>query len=202
MLVLSSPSGGGKTTISRRLIEQDKGLTVSISATTREKRPGEVEGQHYYFVGQDRFQNMIDNGELLEQAQIYGNMYGTPRKPVEEALSGGRDVIFDIDWQGTRQLSRVAKEDIVSVFILPPSWEELERRLRSRGQDTEESITKRLAKAADEIAHFDEYHYVIVNNALEDSIAKVQDILNAERTKRRRLTGIQAFVDSLKPSKA
>lgn len=199
MLALSSPSGGGKTTISRRLIEQDKALSVSISATTRSKRSGEVEGQHYYFVAPDRFQNMIDNDELLEHARIYDHLYGTPKIPVEQALSNGRDVIFDIDWQGTRQLSRVAPDDIVSVFILPPSWAELERRLRGRGQDTEEQIIKRLAKAADEIAHFDEYHYALINNDLDDSIRKVQSILNAERLKRRRQAGLQAFVDRLTP---
>lgn len=198
MLALSAPSGGGKTTISRRLIEQDPLLSVSISATTRAKRAGEEEGKHYTFVTHDDFKKMIDQGDLLEHAEIYGEMYGTPARPVQQALSAGRDVIFDIDWQGTHQLSAVAKEDLVSIYILPPSREELERRLRGRGQDSEQEITKRLEKAAEELSHYVDYQYVVINNDLDESVSQVRAILEAERIRRSRQVGLDVFVDQLR----
>lgn len=199
MLILSSPSGAGKTTISRKLLERDHGIDMSISATTRQMRPGEIDGQHYYFMDEAKFEEMVENGDFMEHARVYGNYYGTPRKPVEDALSSGRDVLFDIDWQGTRKLSEDSPDDIVSVFVLPPSRDELERRLRNRGQDSDEEIARRMAKAEDEMSHYDEYHYVIVNNEVEESIRHVQAILDAERLKRRRIMGIEAFVDGLTP---
>ena len=200
MLVLASPPGGGKTTITRELIKRDPYTTISVSATTREKRPGEVEGQHYHFVSREKFQQMVDNGEMLEHALVYNhNMYGTPKAPVEKALRGGRDVLFDIDWQGNRNLSAIAGDDVVSIFLLPPSWAELEKRLHGRARDSEEEIRRRLAKAHDEISHYDEFQYVIVNDDLNESIRRVQGILDAERVKRHRLAGVQEFVDTLKP---
>ena len=202
MLVLASPPGGGKTTITREIARRDPETVISVSATTRAKRPGEVEGQHYYFVANEKFEQMIKAGDMLEHALVYNShFYGTPKKPVEKALTEGRDVLFDIDWQGNRTLSEIARDDVVSVFLLPPSWDELAHRLHNRAQDSEEEIVKRLGKARDEIAHYREFQYVIVNNNLEDSIAKVRAILEAERQKRNRLVGIQAFVDTLKPGK-
>ena len=202
MLVLASPPGGGKTTITREIAKRDPETVISVSATTRSKRPGEVEGQHYYFVPKEKFEQMIKAGEMLEHALVYNHhFYGTPKKPVEKALTEGRDVLFDIDWQGNRTLSEIARDDVVSVFLLPPSWDELAHRLHNRAQDSEEEIVKRLGKARDEIAHYREFQYVIVNNNLEDSIAKVRAILEAERQKRNRLVGIQSFVDTLKPGK-
>jgi guanylate kinase len=201
MLVLASPPGGGKTTITRELMKLDTHTMLSISATTRAKRPGEVEGQHYFFVSREEFRQMVDRGEMLEHALVYNsNMYGIPREPVEKALAEGRDVLFDIDWQGNRKLNEIAKDDVVSVFLLPPSWGALEKRLHGRAQDSEEEITRRLAKARDEISHYTEFQYVIVNNDLNESIRQVQGILDAERVKRRRLVDIQSFVDTLKPS--
>jgi guanylate kinase len=202
MLVLASPPGGGKTTISRALAKRDPGTMVSVSATTRQQRPGEVEGQHYYFVSKDKFQQMIDQGEMLEYALVYNShYYGTPKKPVEKALSEGKDVLFDIDWQGNRSLTAMAREDVVSIFLLPPSWGELEHRLHNRAQDSEEEIARRLGKARDEIGHYQEFQYVIVNRDLEESIAHVRAILDAERQKRGRISGLQAFIDTLAPGK-
>lgn len=201
MLVLASPPGGGKTTISRELMRLDPHTTLSISATTREKRPGEVEGQHYYFVSHEKFKEMVDDGEMLEHALVYNdNYYGIPKLPVEKAMLAGQDVLFDIDWQGNRRLTEIAKEDVVSIFLLPPSWDELEKRLHGRARDSEEEIHRRLSKAQDEISHYTEFQYVIVNNDLNDSIRQVREILEAERLKRHRLVDVQAFVDTLKPS--
>ena len=200
MLVLASPPGGGKTTITRELMRTDPQTVVSISATTRAKRPGEVEGQHYYFVSREKFRQMVDNGEMLEHAFVYNkNYYGTPKAPVEKALAAGRDVLFDIDWQGNRKLTEIAKDDVVSVFILPPSWKELEKRLHDRAQDSEEEISRRLDMAQDEISHYNEFQYVMVNNDLEGSMHLVRSILDAERVKRTRLLDVQDFVKTLKP---
>ena len=200
MFVLSSPSGAGKTTIARMLMEQDDNIRVSISATTRKKRPGEVDGEHYHFVSSDDFQKMVDNKEFLEHAEVFENQYGTPRKPVEEALEGGTDVLFDIDWQGTRLISEQAPQDVVSVFILPPSWPELENRLKKRGQDSDEEIAFRMSRAVSEISHYAEYDYVIINREVDDALRRVQAILVAERMKRRRLAGLASFVNELKPN--
>ncbi len=197
MLVLSSPSGAGKTTISRRLLDTDDNLSLSISATTRPARPGEVEGADYYFVDQDRFDAMVAGGELLEYALVFGNNYGTPRAPVESALEAGCDVLFDIDWQGTQQVREAAREDLVSVFILPPSTEELERRLYARAQDSEEVVRGRMAKAADEMSHWAEYDYIIINDDVDKSVEQVEAILTAERLKRERRIGLGAFVKGL-----
>ena len=198
MLVLSSPSGAGKTTISRRLLDTDGNLSLSVSATTRPARPGEVDGEDYFFIAQDRFDAMVSGGELLEHALVFGNCYGTPRAPVEQALEGGRDVLFDIDWQGTQQVREAAREDLVSVFILPPSTVELERRLHSRAQDSEAVVRARMAKAADEMSHWAEYDYIIINDDLEKSVEQVEAILTAERLKRERRVGLRAFVETLR----
>lgn len=198
MYVLSSPSGAGKTTITRALLQHNPGLTNSISATTRPRRPGEVQAQDYYFVDIPKFNDMADNGELLEHAKVFGHYYGTPRGPVEKALSEGRDIIFDIDWQGTQQLREMARDDLVTVFILPPSARELERRLRARGRDTEDEINKRMDKASDEMTHYSEYDYVLINNDIDSTIKQAQLILDSERLKRRRLAGLSDFVRGLK----
>src|SRR5512138_4012708 len=198
MLVLSSPSGAGKTTISRRLLDSDDNLSLSISATTRPPRPGEAEGKDYYFVAQERFTAMVAGGELLEHAVVFGNNYGTPRAPVEQALEQGCDVLFDIDWQGTQQLRETARDDLVSVFILPPSTAELERRLHARAQDSDEVVRGRMAKAADEMSHWPEYDYIIINDSLEKSVEQVESILTAERLKRERRIGLRAFVETLR----
>lgn len=201
MLVLASPPGGGKTTITRELAGIDTHTVISVSATTRARRPGEVDGVHYYFVTPDNFQQMVDRNEMLEHALVYNKfMYGTPKAPVEKALTSGRDVLFDIDWQGNRKLAEIAPADVVSIFLLPPSWEELERRLHHRAQDSEEEIERRLSKAKDEIAHYKEFQYVIVNNDLNDSIAQVRSILETERTRRHRLLDVDNFVQTLEPS--
>ncbi|WP_454017633.1 guanylate kinase [Azospirillum sp. Marseille-Q6669] len=197
MLVLSSPSGAGKTTISRRLLDRDPGITLSVSVTTRPMRPGEQPGVHYYFVDMPEFDRMAGQGELLEHARVFGNCYGTPRHAVETALSAGRDVLFDIDWQGMQQLAANARADLVSIFVLPPSGTELERRLHSRGQDSAEVIAQRMAKASDEISHWGEYDYVIVNNDVDESVQAVQAILRAERLRRTRQVGMPAFVQSV-----
>jgi guanylate kinase len=200
MLVLSSPPGGGKTTITRELMKTDPQTVLSISATTRAKRPGEQEGVHYYFVSKEKFQQMVANKEMLEHALVYnGNYYGTPKAPVEKNLSEGRDVLFDIDWQGNRSLAAIAPHDIVSVFILPPSWAELAKRLHARAQDSDEEISRRLGMAQDEISHYREFQYVIVNNDLNESMLHVRSILDAERAKRERLQDVDAFVATLKP---
>ncbi len=198
MLVLSSPSGAGKTTISRRLLEAEPNIVMSISATTRPRRPGEVEGRDYFFVDPTEFNLMVNRGELLEHAKVFGNYYGTPRRPVETALAAGRDVLFDIDWQGTQQLQDSAPRDLVSVFILPPSTRALERRLRARAQDSAEVVAARMAKAADEISHYPEYQYIILNDDLERSTNAVRAILAAERLKRERQVGLPDFVKGLR----
>ena len=197
MLVLSSPSGAGKTSISRALLELDANLSLSISATTRPQRQGEVDGQDYHFVSEDRFEAMIAAEDLLEHARVFGHLYGTPRDPVEQALGAGRDVLFDVDWQGTQQLAERARKDLVSVFILPPSTAELEQRLRKRARDPEDVLQGRMAKAADEMSHWAEYDYVIVNRDLEESVGVVRSILAAERLRRDRQIGLGAFVKTL-----
>ena len=198
MYVLSSPSGAGKTTITRAILNNNIGLEMSISATTRPRRPGEVDGQDYYFVDIPQFNAMVEGGEMLEHAKVFDNYYGTPRQPVEEALARGNDVIFDIEWQGTQQLREIARDDLVTVFILPPNSKELERRLRTRAQDSEETIRHRMDKAADEMTHYSEYDYVLINNSVEVAIQQAQTILDAERLKRTRLSGISDFVRGLK----
>jgi guanylate kinase len=197
MLVLSSPSGAGKTTLSRMLLESDRGVDLSVSVTTRPMRPGEIDGRHYHFIDRPRFDAMVRSGELLEWAEVFGHCYGTPRAPVEAALAAGRDVLFDIDWQGTQQVKEKARGDLVAVFVLPPSIPELERRLKARAQDSEGVIRSRMAKAADEMSHWAEYDYVIVNRDLDRAFADVTAILAAERLKRERQTGLSAFVRSL-----
>jgi len=197
MLVLSSPSGAGKTTLSRMLLAGDKHVELSISVTTRPKRPGEIDGRHYHFIDKARFARMTKKGDLLESAQVFGHHYGTPRAPVVKALRAGRDVLFDIDWQGTQQLREKVRNDLVSVFVLPPSIPELERRLRSRAQDNDDVIHTRMAKAADEMSHWAEYDYIVVNNDLDYAFAEVRAILAAERLKRERQTGLSAFVCGL-----
>lgn len=197
MLVLSSPSGAGKTSISRKLLAMEDDLSLSISVTTRPRRPGEVHGRDYLFVDATEFQLMVNRGELLEHAKVFGNYYGTPRGPVEEALAAGQDVLFDIDWQGTQQLEANASRDLVSVFILPPSTRELERRLRSRAQDSDEVVAQRMAKAADEISHYPEYQYILLNDDMAASVDRVRAILHAERIKRERLVGLPDFVRGL-----
>ena len=197
MLVLSSPSGAGKTTLSRRLLAEDNGVTLSVSVTTRKMRPGEVDGRDYHFIDRARFDALVDKGELLEWAEVFDNYYGTPRKPVMDGLAAGRDVLFDVDWQGTQQLRDKAPKDIVSIFVLPPSIPELERRLRTRAQDDYETIHRRMAKAADEMSHWAEYDYVIINRELEQAFAEVKAILAAERLKRDRQPGLSDFVRGL-----
>ena len=197
MLVLSSPSGAGKTTLSRMLLKADRGVELSISVTTRLKRPGEVDGRDYHFIDQPRFDAMVKSGKLLEWAEVFGHRYGTPRRPVEKALRLGRDVLFDIDWQGTQQLSEKAGDDLVSVFILPPTVKELERRLQRRAQDSRAVIGSRMAKAAGEMSHWPEYDYVIVNRDKAAAFAEVRAILAAERLKRERQIGLSAFVRGL-----
>jgi guanylate kinase len=196
MLVLSSPSGAGKTTLSRMLLAE-KQAELSISVTTRAMRPGEVDGQHYHFIDKARFERMVKNSELLEWASVFGNSYGTPRAPVEAALSAGRDMLFDLDWQGTQQMREKARDDLVSVFVLPPSVPELERRLRTRAQDPDDVIRARMAKAGDEMSHWAEYDYVVINENIDISAAQVRAILAAERLKRERQTGLTGFVRGL-----
>lgn len=197
MLVLSSPSGAGKTSIARKLLELDEAITMSVSVTTRKKRPGEVAGRDYHFIDRTEFDLMVNRRELLEHAKVFDNYYGTPKKPVEEQLAIGRDVLFDIDWQGTQQLRDAAREDLVSVFILPPSTGELERRLRSRAQDTPAIVAKRMSKASDEMSHWPEYDYIVVNHDFEKSVAEVHSILTAERMRRQRQIGLPNFVKGL-----
>jgi guanylate kinase len=197
MLVLSSPSGAGKTTLSRRLLAADGRISLSVSATTRAMRPGEEHGKDYHFISHDEFAAWAADGKFLEHATVFGNRYGTPAHLVTEALVGGRDVLFDIDWQGTQQLKEKMRDDLVSIFILPPSHDELERRLRSRASDSEEVVAGRMAKAADEISHWPEYDYVIVNTDLDKALFDIQAILNAERLKRTRQLGISDFAARL-----
>ena len=197
MFVLSSPSGAGKTTLSRLLIERMPGLKMSVSATTRAMRPGEVDGRDYLFVDKPRFEAMVKGNELLEWANVFDNRYGTPRAPVETALSAGQDVLFDIDWQGTQQLREKARADVVSVFILPPSAGDLEKRLHSRAQDSDEVIRKRMSRASHEMSHWAEYDYIVINRNVDEAFAEVQSILKAERLKRERRIGLVSFVRGL-----
>jgi guanylate kinase len=197
MLVLSSPSGAGKTTLSRKLLAADPNVELSVSVTTRRQRTSEVDGRDYHFIDAARFEAMVARGELLEWAQVFGHRYGTPRRPVEIALERGRDVLFDIDWQGTQQLREKAARDLVSIFVLPPSIPDLERRLRSRAQDSDDEIHARMAKAADEMSHWAEYDYVVINTDIERAFAEVRTILAAERLKRERQIGLSAFVRDL-----
>jgi guanylate kinase len=197
MLVLSSPSGAGKTTLSRKLLETDPGVELSVSVTTRKQRPGEIDGRDYHFIDAARFDAMVKGGELLEWAQVFGHRYGTPRAPVEAALASGHDVQFDIDWQGTQQLREKADHDLVSIFVLPPSMADLERRLRRRAQDPDEVIRARMATAADEMSHWAEYDYVVINTDVDRAFREVQTILAAERLKRERQTGLSDFVRRL-----
>jgi len=198
MLVLSSPSGAGKTTISRRLLERDANIAMSISVTTRPKRPGEVQGRDYHFIDPGRFEEMRSRGELLESAKVFDHYYGTPKAAVQKALEAGRDVLFDIDWQGTQQLAEKARDDLVSVFVLPPSTGELERRLRARAQDSDDVVAGRMARAADEMSHWREYDYIIVNRDIEESVQAVQAVLTAERFRRDRQIGLHEFVKGLR----
>ena len=198
LFILSSPSGAGKSTLSRRVLANDAAFEFSISATTRPPRPGEEDGREYHFVDRARFEEMIEGGELLEHAEVFGNLYGTPRAPVEAALDAGRDVIFDVDWQGGQQLrNSVLKDAVVSVFILPPSIGELERRLRARAQDSAEVIHARMARAMDEISHWDAYDYVLINDDLDRCEAEIRRILAAERLRRGRRPGLVGFVQEL-----
>jgi guanylate kinase len=197
MLVLSSPSGAGKTTISRRLLERDGNLTMSVSATTRPKRPGEVDGRDYRFVDPTEFNLMVNRQEMLEHAKVFGHYYGTPRRPVEEALASGRDVIFDIDWQGAQQVAEKARQDLVSVFILPPSTQELDRRLHQRARDPEDVVAARMAKASDEMSHYAEYDFIIINRDIDESVTQVESIVTAERLRRQRQIGLSEFVKRL-----
>ena len=197
MLVLSSPSGAGKTTLSRRLLEYDANVVLSISVTTRKKRPSEMEGRDYRFIDRREFDELVDKGELMEWAEVFDNYYGTPKKPVMDALAVGHDVLFDIDWQGTEQLRKSARADMASIFVLPPSIPELERRLRTRAQDNYETIHRRMAKAADEMSHWAEYDYVVINHDLDQAFNEVTAILAAERLKRERQPGLSDFVRGL-----
>ncbi len=197
MLVLSSPSGAGKSTIARALLAQDGELSMSVSVTTRPARPGEQDGRDYLFIDRASFEAMIAEGALLEYATVFGNSYGSPRGPVEETLAAGRDVLFDVDWQGTQQLRQNARADLVSIFILPPSRAELERRLRARAQDPEEVVRRRMAKAADEMSHWAEYHYIVVNREITTAVAEVKAILAAERLRRERQIGLAEFVKAI-----
>jgi len=200
MLVLSSPSGAGKTTISRELLAQDTNLDLSISATTRAPRPGEEDGVHYHFVDEPTFRRMIAEGAFLEHAEVFGKLYGTPRGPVERTLEAGGDVLFDIDWQGTHQLRDTARADLVSVFVLPPSMDALAERLRQRGQDSEAVVRERMAKATDEMSHWREYDYIVVNESIDESVRRAAAILQAERLRRERQTGLADFVRRLTDS--
>jgi guanylate kinase len=197
MLVVSSPSGAGKTTLTRNLLEQEENVSLSISVTTRARRPSEIDGVHYHFIPRRRFESMRDADELLEWAEVHGNYYGTPRDPVESALAAGRDMLFDIDWQGTQQLYAKMRADVVSVFVLPPSASELKARLERRAEDSGDVITRRLRNAAEEIPHWNEYDYVLVNRDLDKSFARLRAILTAERLKRVLKPNLQGFVAEL-----
>ena len=196
MLVLSSPSGAGKTTLSRRLLETDTGISLSVSVTTRPARKGEVEGKDYFFTSSSMFEEMAKSHAFLEHATVFGNRYGTPKEPVQMELAKGRDVLFDIDWQGTQQL-RQPGDDLVSIFVLPPSHDELERRLRARAQDEEAVVAARMARAGNEMSHWAEYDYVVINDDLDTALGKIKTILAAERMRRGRQSGIPGFVGKL-----
>ncbi len=197
MLVLSSPSGAGKTTLTRNLLEQEENVALSISVTTRARRPSEIDGVHYFFVSKRRFETMRDTGDLLEWAEVHGNFYGTPREPVEKALAAGRDVLFDIDWQGTRQLLDEMRDDVVTVFVLPPSAGELKARLERRAEDSQTIIAQRLHNAFEELSHWREYDYILVNRDLDKSFARLRAILTAERLKRVKMLDLENFVEQL-----
>jgi guanylate kinase len=197
MLVLSSPSGAGKTTLTRNLLEQEENVELSVSVTTRSRRPSEIEGVHYFFVTKQQFEGMRDSGQLLEWAEVHGNYYGTPREAVESALSEGRDVLFDIDWQGTQQLYEKMPKDVVSVFVLPPSANELKMRLERRAEDSETIIAERLRNAAEEFKHWNEYDYILVNRDLNKSFTRLRSILTAERLKRVKMPNLEKFVAEL-----
>jgi guanylate kinase len=197
MLVLSSPSGAGKTTLSRMLLKSDPSLELSVSVTTRALRANEKDGRDYHFIDKPRFTAMGENNDLLESAEVFGNCYGTPRRPVEKALAAGRDVLFDIDWQGTQQLREKARGDLVSIFVLPPTIPELARRLHTRALDDRAVIKERMAKAGDELSHWAEYDYVVINDDIKKAFSDVKQILAAERLKRERQTGLSAFVRNL-----
>ena len=197
LLVMSSPSGAGKTTLSRALLAADANVTMSVSVTTRKPRPGEIEGRDYHFISMERFTAMRDRGELLEWAEVFGNFYGTPRAAVEQALAQGRDMLFDIDWQGTQQLAQAMEDDLVRIFILPPSAEELRDRLIRRAQDSSSVVAKRMAEASREISHWPEYDYVIINDDLARAESEIAAILAAERLRRKRRTGLTEFVRGL-----
>lgn len=197
MLVLSSPSGAGKTTLSRRLLQSDPAIAMSVSATTRKPRPNEIDGQDYHFIDDAEFERRAKANDFLEHAHVFGHRYGTPKKAVMDALESGKDVLFDIDWQGTQQLRQQAANDVVSVFVLPPSHDELERRLRARAQDAEDVVQRRMAKAADEISHWAEYDYIIINDDVTRAQTQLETILAAERLKRIRQIGISAFARTL-----
>jgi len=200
LLVLSSPSGAGKTTIARRLLEADAEIAMSVSVTTRKPRPGEVDGRDYWFVDEARFTAMRDAGDLVEWARVFSNFYGTPKGPVTEALAAGRDLLFDIDWQGAQQLAEQMAPDLVRVFILPPSGAVLQKRLEGRNQDPPEVVRRRMGEASAEISHWAEYDYVLVNSDIEESVAGVKAILTAERLKRERQQGLSAFVREIQKS--
>lgn len=200
LLVMSSPSGAGKTTLARKLLAADPSITMSVSVTTRAPRPGELDGKDYHFITHEEFARLRDRGDLLEYAEVFGNYYGTPKRPVADALQEGRDVLFDIDWQGTQQLGAVMQEDLVRIFILPPSADELRERLIRRAQDSASTVAKRMAKAADEISHWPEYDYVIVNEDASKASAEIDAILTAERLRRRRRVGLTSFVRELTKS--
>jgi guanylate kinase len=197
LIVLSSPSGAGKSTVGRKLMEEDPTITMSISATTRPKRPGEVADVDYHFVDDAEFERLVAADEFAEWAYVFEHRYGSPKEPIKEALRNGLDTLFDIDWQGTQQLREKVRGDLVSVFVLPPSVPELERRLHSRAQDSGEVIRDRMAKVFDELSHWAEYDYVVINNDIDRAFADVQSILAAERLKRERQTGLSTFVRGL-----
>ena len=198
MMVLSSPSGGGKSSISRLLLDQDENLHLSVSVTTRKRRPGETEGVHYKFIKAEDFQLMINKDAFLEHAKVFDHHYGTPRDEVEKQIAQGRDVLFDIDWQGTQQLAANSRENLVSVFILPPNTAELEKRLKQRAQDGDEVVARRMAEASSEVSHYAEYDYIIINEDIDRSVRQVTSILTAERLKRERMTGLTDFVKQLR----
>jgi guanylate kinase len=198
LLVLSSPSGAGKTTITRRLLERDPSLSLSVSVTTRPRRSSEIDGRDYHFIDQPSFDRMVAQGELLEHATVFGHCYGTPRAPIDAAIAAGRDIVTDIDWQGTQQVKASLRDDLVTIFVLPPSLETLEARLKTRAQDSAEIVAARMEKSAEEMSHWPEYGYVIVNDDLEASVAQAQAIVTAERLSRDRQTGLADFVTRLR----
>ncbi|MEM7729967.1 MAG: guanylate kinase [Pseudomonadota bacterium] len=197
MIVLSSPSGAGKTTMTRRLLAQDPAIAMSVSVTTRPPRPGERDGEDYFFITKDRFAELEADGQLLEHARVFDNYYGTPRGPVEDALAEGKDIVFDIDWQGAQQLTEAAADDLVKIFILPPNMRELEQRLRTRAQDSDDVIAKRMSKSEAEISHWAEYDYVLVNENIDRAMGELLSIVTAERMRRKRQPWLSGFVKRL-----